>query len=171
MELDTPPCPCSPFPCPRWTVGCFTKTPFLELGLRLQIFFRLDQQKQCLENTLFTKIVFSIPTGPKTAKKWPKMAKKNFGPKILVFCYRDLALAVPVVLAPSEAFFDFSFPSYSRFREGTPQMRQNFCNSGCRNFAAFEGFPHENGYNSEMKSRKMLLKVPKRLKRRGLKTV
>ena len=96
------------------------------------------------------------------------MAKKNFGPKILVFCYRDLALAVPVVLAPSEAFFDFSFPSYSRFREGTPQMRQNFCNSGCRNFAAFEGFPHENGYNSETKSRKMLPKVPKRPERRGL---
>ena len=96
------------------------------------------------------------------------MAKNKFGPKILVFCYRDLALAVPVVLAPSEAFFDFSFPSYSRFREGTPQMRQNFCNSGCRNFAAFEGFPHENGYNSETKSRKMLPKVPKRPERQGL---
>ena len=63
------------------------------------------------------------------------MAKKKFGPKILVFCYRDLALAVPVVLAPSEAFFDFSFPSYSRFREGTPQMRQNFGSRNCQNFA------------------------------------
>ena len=96
------------------------------------------------------------------------MAKKKFGPKILVFCYRDLALAVPVVLAPSEAFFDFSFPSYSRFREGTPQMRQNFGSRNCRNFAAFEGSPHENGYNSETKSRKMLPKVPKRPERRGL---
>ena len=86
----------------------------------------------------------------------------------MFFCYRDLALTVPVVLAPSEAFFDFSFPSYSRLREGSPQMRQNFCNSGCRNFAAFEGFPHENGYNSETKSRKMLPKVPKRPERRGL---
>ena len=35
-----------------------------------------------------------------------------------------VALAVPVVLAPSEAFFDFSFPSYGRFREGTRPTRQ-----------------------------------------------
>ena len=98
------------------------------------------------------------------------MAKKNFGPKILVFCYRDLALAVPVVLAPSEAFFDFSFPSYSRFREGTPQMRQNFVSRNCRNFAAMEGSPHENGYNCETKSPKRLPKVPKRPQRPGLVT-
>ena len=67
------------------------------------------------------------------------MAKKNLAQKFCFFCYGDLALAVPVVLAPSEAFFDFSFPSYSRFREETPQMRQNFGSRNCRNFAAFEG--------------------------------
>ena len=76
--------------------------------------------------TFSQKIVFSIPTGPKTAKKWPKKAKngqKKYWPKNFGFLlYRDLALAVPVVLAPSEAFFDFSFSSYSRFREGTPPM-------------------------------------------------
>ena len=38
----------------------------------------------------------------------------------------------------------------------------------CQNFAALEGSPHENGYNSETKSRKMLPKVPKRPERRGL---
>ena len=47
-------------------------------------------------------------------------------------------------------------------------MRQNFVSRNCRNFAAFEGSPHENGYNSETKSRKMLPKVPKRPERRGL---
>ena len=96
------------------------------------------------------------------------MAKKNFGPKILVFCYRDLALAVPVVLAPSEAFFDFSFPSYGRFPEGTPPMRQNVSRGEGRLFVTSEGFSHENGHNSETKGRKMLPKVAKRLKRRGL---
>ena len=39
---------------------------------------------------------------------------------------------------------------------------------GYRNFAALEGSPHENGYNSETKSQKMLPKVPKRPERRGL---
>ena len=53
------------------------------------------------------------------------MTKKNFGRKFLVFCYRDLALAVSVVLPPWDPFFDFSFPSYGRFREGTPQTPQN----------------------------------------------
>ena len=52
-----------------------------------------------------------------------------FGPKIRFLIWdRDfrqsfLALAVPVVLTPSEAFFDFSFPSYGRFREGTRPTR------------------------------------------------
>ena len=47
-------------------------------------------------------------------------------------------------------------------------MWQNFGRRNCRNFAAFEGSPHENGYNSETKSRKMLPKVPKQPERRGL---
>ena len=35
-----------------------------------------------------------------------------------------VALVVAVILAPSEAFFDFLFPSYGRFREGTRPTRQ-----------------------------------------------
>ena len=81
------------------------------------------------------------------------MAKKKFGPKILVFCYRDLALAVPVVLAPSEAFFDFSFRVIAVFVRGplkcgkisailaaslrsahTPTI-EFFEPAGCQNFA------------------------------------
>ena len=96
------------------------------------------------------------------------MTKKNFGPKISFFCYRDLALAVSVVLPPWEAFFDFSFPSYGRFREGTPPMKQNVSRGEGRLFVTSEGLSHENGHNSETKSRKMLPKVAKRPKRRGL---
>ena len=52
----------------------------------------------------------------------------DFGPKS-VFCYRTpdfvkgpfVALAKAVDLAPSDQFFDFSFPSYGRFRGGDPQ--------------------------------------------------
>ena len=84
-----------------------------------------------------------------------------------IFCYRDLALAVSVVLPPWESFFDFSFPSYGRFREGTPPMRQNVRGEG-RLFVTSEGFSHENGHNSETKCRKMLPKVPKRPEWRGL---
>ena len=127
--------------------------------------------KQCSVFELFDSVQKTPYQGqkrPKNGQKRPKMAKKNFGPKILVFCYRDLALAVPVVLAPSEAFFDFSFPSYSRFREGTPPMRQNVSRGEGRLFVTSEGFPHENGHNSETKSRKMLPNVAKRPKRRGL---
>ena len=47
-------------------------------------------------------------------------------------------------------------------------MLQNYGNFSCRNFAALEGSPHENGYNSGTKSRKMLPKVAKRPKRQGL---
>ena len=96
------------------------------------------------------------------------MTKKNFGPKISFFCYRNLALAVSVVLPPWEAFFDFSFPSYGRFREGTPPMKQNVSRGEGRLFVTSEGFSHENGHNSETKSLKMLPKVAKRPKRRGL---
>merc|ERR1712082_473535 len=96
------------------------------------------------------------------------MTQKKFGPKILVFCYRDLALAVSVVLPPWEAFFEFSFPSYGRFREGTPPMKQNVSRGEGRLFVTLEGFSHENGHNSETKSRKMLPKVAKRPKRQGL---
>ena len=53
-----------------------------------------------------------------------KNDQKKFWPKNFVFFYRDLALAVSVVLPPWEAFFDFSFPSYGRFREGTRPTRQ-----------------------------------------------
>ena len=134
-------------------------------------FFSLGPIETTFRKYTFHKNRFFYPHRAKNGQKMAKNDQKKFGPKILFFCYRDLALAVPVVLAPSEAFFDFSFPSYSRFREGTPQMRQNFCNSGCRNFAAFEGFPHENGYNSETKSPKRLPKVPKRPQRPGLVTV
>ena len=34
------------------------------------------------------------------------------------------ALSVTVDLAPSDRFFDFSFPSYGRFREGDPPTQQ-----------------------------------------------
>ena len=68
-------------------------------------------------------------------------------------------------------WFDAKKPLGSIFRlfvfDASP-MRQKFGNSGCWNFAALEGSPHENGYNSETKSRKMLPKVPKRPERRGL---
>ena len=50
-----------------------------------------------------------------------KNDQKNFGQKISFFCYRDLALAVSVVLPSWDPFFDFSFPSYG-FREGTPHF-------------------------------------------------
>ena len=51
----------------------------------------------------------------------------DFCPKIRFFCHRTLdfvngsfvALAKTVDLAPSDRFFDFLFPSYGRFREGT----------------------------------------------------
>ena len=102
---------------------------------------------------------------PKNGQKWPK---KIFGRKCLVFCYRDLALAVSVVLPPWEAFFDFSFPSYGRFREGTPPMKQNVSRGEGRLFVTSEGFSHKNGHNSETKGRKMLPKVAKRPKQRGL---
>ena len=35
-----------------------------------------------------------------------------------------VALAKAVDLAPSDPFFDFSFPSYGRFREGDPPTQQ-----------------------------------------------
>ena len=49
-----------------------------------------------------------------------------------VLCYRApdfvngafVALGDTFDLAPSDLFFDFSFPSYSRFCEGDPPMRQ-----------------------------------------------
>ena len=96
------------------------------------------------------------------------MAPKKLARKFQFFFYRDLALAVLVVLPPWEAFFDFSFPSYGRFREGTPPMRQNVSRGEGRLFVTSEGFSHENGHNSETKSQKMLPKVAKRPKRRGL---
>ena len=63
---------------------------------------------------------------------WPKfsnLARKS------VFSYRTLdsvkgpfvALAKAVDLAPSDPFFDFSFPSYGRFREGDPPTQQKVC--------------------------------------------
>ena len=84
---------------------CFTKTPFLELGLRLW-FFSLGPIETTFRKYTFHKNRFFYPHRPKMTKKWPKMTKKNVGNF-------------------------FSFPSYGRFREGTPQMRQNFCNSDC----------------------------------------
>ena len=56
-----------------------------------------------------------------------------FGPPYFVFLIWDrnfrqngpfVALAVPVVLAASEAFFDFLFLSYGRFRERTRPTQQ-----------------------------------------------
>ena len=49
-----------------------------------------------------------------------------------VFCYRTpdfvkgpfVTLAKAVDLAPSDPFFDFSFPSYGGFREGDPPTQQ-----------------------------------------------
>ena len=49
-----------------------------------------------------------------------------------VFCYRTpdfvngpfVALAKAVDLAPSDPFFNFSFPSYGNFREGDPSTQQ-----------------------------------------------
>ena len=60
---------------------------------------------------------------------WPPgriLARKS------VFCYRTpdfvngpfVALAKAIDLAPSDPFFDFSFPSYGRFREGDPLTQQ-----------------------------------------------
>ena len=106
--------------------------------------------------------------GRKMVKKGPKMTKKNLAQKFRFFCYRDLALAVSVVLPPWEAFLDFSFPSYGRFRGRTPPMWQKVFPPPCWHFASSEGYHHENGHNSEMKSRKMLPKVAKRPKRQGL---
>ncbi len=55
-----------------------------------------------------------------------------------VFCYRTpdfvkgpfVALAKAVDLAPSDPFFDISFPSYGRLREGVPleKSQENECN-------------------------------------------
>ena len=101
-------------------------------------------------------------------KKWPKMTKKIVGQKFLVLCYRDLALAVSVILPPWKAFFDISYPSYGRFRGRTLPMWQKVFPPPCWHFASSEGSPHENGHNSEMKSQKMLPKVPKRPERQGL---
>ena len=50
----------------------------------------------------------------------------------------------------------------------TPPMWQKVFPPPCWHFASSEGSPHENGYNSGTKSRKMLPKVAKRPKRRGL---
>ena len=49
-----------------------------------------------------------------------------------VFCYRTpdfvngpfVALAKAKILAPSDPFLNFSFPSYGRFREGDPPTQQ-----------------------------------------------
>ena len=88
-------------------------------------FFSLGPIETTFRKYTFHKNRFFYPHRPKMTKKWPKMTKKNFGKKILVFFYRDLALAVSVVLPPWDPFFDFSFPSYGRFREGTPPTLQN----------------------------------------------
>ena len=88
-------------------------------------FFSLGPIETTFRKYTFHKNRFFYPHRPKMTKKWPKMTKKNFGQKISVFFYRDLALAVSVVLPPWDPFFDFSFPSYGRFREGTPPTSQN----------------------------------------------
>ena len=103
----------------------FTKTHFLELGLRLWIFFSLGPIETTFRKYTFHKNRFFYPHRPKMTKKWPKMTKKKFWPKNFGFFYRDLALAVSVVLPPWDPFFDFSFPSYGRFHEGTPPTPQN----------------------------------------------
>ena len=52
----------------------------------------------------------------------------GFGPKSPFFAVEPwisfVALAKTVDLAPSDPFFDFSFPSYGRFREGDPPTQQ-----------------------------------------------
>ena len=73
------------------------------------------------------------PLGPKkgpygrSAGRFPATGL-DFGPKIRFLLYDPVcfcngpfvALAKTVDLAPSDRFFDFSFPSYGRFREGDP---------------------------------------------------
>ena len=70
------------------------------------IFFSLGPIETTFRKYTFHKNRFFYPHRAKNGQKMAKNDQKNFGPKILVFCYRDLALTVPVVLAPSEAFFD-----------------------------------------------------------------
>ena len=64
---------------------------------------------------------------PKTAQigpSWPKWRS--------VFCYRNpdfvngpfVALAKAKILAPSDPFLNFLFPSYGNFREGDPPTQQ-----------------------------------------------
>ena len=74
----------------------------------------------------------SAPSGVETAPKWPIYNQKRLvwplEAQKSVFCYWTpdfvngpfVALAKTVDLAPLDRFFDFSFPSYGRFRERDP---------------------------------------------------
>ena len=157
-----------------WALDRFKKIFFWNWDLGCG-FFLLGPIETTFRKYTFHKNLFSIPIGIKMSIKLPIFSARQisfvwYGTAIFV-TRPSLSLAVSVVLAPWEVFFDFSFPSYSRFCEGTPQMRQNFVSRNCRNFAALEGSLPENGYNSETKSPKRLPKVPKRPQRPGLVTV
>ena len=109
------------------------------------------------------------------AKNGQKMAH-IFGPPNFGFLIWDRDFRYQTVTSPRRfgrfgtlgSIFRLSFSSYSRFREGTPPIRQNFGSRNCQKFSALQGSPDENGCNSETKSRKILPKVPKRPERRGL---
>ena len=59
----------------------------------------------------------------------------QFSARKAVFCYGTpdfvngafVALGKTVDLAPSDQFFDFSFPSNGRFREGDPEEETPLC--------------------------------------------
>ena len=81
-----------------------------------------DYHSGQLAKIFFPKCRSFIKFFSKTAKKWSKKAKndqKKFGQKMLFSCYRDLALAVSVVLHLGKHFSTF------HFRVMAPPMRQN----------------------------------------------
>ena len=94
-------------------------------------FFSLGPIETTFRKYTFHKNRFFLSPPAKNDQKMAKIDQKNFGQNISVSFHRDLALAVSVVLPPWDPFFDFSFPSYGRFREGTPHfVILSFCGVG-----------------------------------------
>ena len=79
----------------------------------------------------FTKKMTLYKCGHVSSPNYGETAVCPLGRKS-VFCYRTpdfvngpfVALEKAVDLAPSDRFFDFSFPSYGHFREGDPPTQQ-----------------------------------------------
>ena len=55
---------------------------------------------------------------------WPESPFFAIGPRISSMARLYIALAKAIDLAPSDPFFDFSFPSYGNFREADPPPQQ-----------------------------------------------